>query len=90
MGRKTELTWEELMEDMANLVYNEEGELGSVFALSKPIPSDPTGDECTCPSIKNYPRDTRKPRERSRQAPPKDTGTPDSFPFSPDFFKGVM
>lgn len=87
MDRKKELTWEELMEDMANLVYNAEGELGSVFALSKPIPSDPTGDECTCPSIKNYPRDTRKPRERSREAPQKDT---DSFPASPEVFKIAM
>jgi len=85
MDRKTKLTWEELMEDMANLVYNEEGQLGIGFALSdKPIPTDPTGDECTCPSIKNYPRDTRKPRERSRQAPRK--YTPESFPFDPDFF----
>lgn len=79
--------FEELMEDMMNLVYNGEGVLGN-FALSdKPVPSDPTGDECTCASIKNYPRDTRRLREKSRQAPTEKQA--DSFPMPKAFFKNL-
>lgn len=79
--------FEELMEDMMNLVYNEEGLLGR-FALSdKPVPTDPTGDECTCASIKNYPRDTRRPREKSREAPER--LDPQPAPVSDKFFGGL-
>ncbi|HEX8845171.1 MAG TPA: clostripain-related cysteine peptidase [Pyrinomonadaceae bacterium] len=74
----------ELREDMMNLVYNDEGTLSNLNSLSKPIPSDPTGDEdCTCPSIKNYPIDTRARRERGKEAPEeKET----AFPVSKTFF----
>ncbi|HEV2764616.1 MAG TPA: clostripain-related cysteine peptidase [Pyrinomonadaceae bacterium] len=53
-----------LHEDMASLVYFQEGRAGSDSVLSRKTNAlDPTGDDCSCPSIKNFPRDTR-PRPR--------------------------
>jgi hypothetical protein len=54
-------------------MFNVEGALNTNGALSddppvKTHPADPTGDECSCASIKNYLRDTRARRERGRIA----------------------
>lgn len=59
-----------LDEDLASLVYTGEGMLdaGSTLALSKGDPTDKTGADCECASIKNYPRDVRSRRARRRQA----------------------
>lgn len=56
-----------LFEDIASLMFNADGPLNMSGALSnssKPNPRDPTGDECSCGSIKNYLRDTRKRANR--------------------------
>jgi hypothetical protein len=56
----------ELYEDMVNSVYTQEGPRNGQNALdqrSKTDPEDPTGGDCSCPSIKNYPKDTRNLRE---------------------------
>lgn len=57
----------QLQEDIGNLIYNGEGPLGG-FALAKTDPRDKTGDDCKCPSFKNYPRDTRARGHRQRPA----------------------
>ncbi len=73
----------ELMEDVASLVYNEEGPLGSSFALRKPDPADPAGDsDCNCPSIKNYPHDTRPRIQRGKKAGKSKQAVPLSRGFS--------
>lgn len=63
---------EELREDIASLVYNDEGQLSSGNSLAPPAdkvdPRDKTGDDCHCPTIKNFPRDTRPRRQRGRRA----------------------
>jgi hypothetical protein len=73
---------EKLLEDMACLVYNDEGQLSNGDSLEalKVHPKDPTGDDdCTCPSIKNYPHDTRARSERGGQAIPRSTPISDTF-----------
>ena len=63
---------QKLQEDIANLVYSGEGPLGG-FALAKSDPWDKMGNDCKCPSVKNYPRDTRSKetgRRRTAQAMP--------------------
>ncbi len=60
----------DLQEDISSLIYRGEGPLGG-SALNKTDPRDKTGDDCDCPSFKNYPRDTRARKERRRQAQPK-------------------
>ena len=78
-----EVRSKELLEDVASLVYNEEGQLGASFALRKPDPSDPAGDsDCTCPSIKNYPHDTRPTVQKGRAAGKKRQVVPLSGAFS--------
>lgn len=57
---------EKLHEEIASLIYNGEGPLAG-FAL-KSDPSDRTGGDCECASIKNYPRDTRTRRVRKTRA----------------------
>ncbi len=60
---------QELHEDIATLVYFAEGQLANSFTLGGKVgPDDPTGDECTCGSVKNYPHDTRPKRERTQTA----------------------
>ena len=56
-----------LQEDIGNLVYSGEGPLGG-FALQKTDPWDKMGNDCKCPSVKNFPRDTRGKEERRRKA----------------------
>ena len=59
---------EELAEDQLALVYTQAALQASPFALDKPIKTD-SGDPmgaCACSSIKNYPRDTRRRRERKK------------------------
>jgi hypothetical protein len=75
-----------LLEDMASLVYNREGQLSFENTLSDPPlprgkthPRDLTGDDCACSPIKNYPRDTRARRERATQADEKTTPISDTF-----------
>lgn len=60
--------FQEILEDVASLVYNEEGQLNALYALRKPDVTDPTGDDSTTISIKNYPRDTRPRARRGREA----------------------
>lgn len=62
-----------LKEDIANLIYGEGLSFGAYeLAGDKTGPKDPTGiSDCTCPSIKNYPRDTRPRAERTEAAPSK-------------------
>jgi len=56
----------DLLEEMGRLVFNEFGQLkdDSHDRTDKDNKHDPTGDDCTCPSIKNYP-----PFTRARKAP---------------------
>ena len=57
----------ELYEDKISLVYTQEGPRNSQNALTgrgKIDSRDPTGGDCDCPSIKNYPHDIRDRRER--------------------------
>ena len=63
----------ELKEDIANLIYGEGPSLGAYeLAGNKTGPKDPTGiSDCDCPTIKNYPRDTRPRAERTEAAPPE-------------------
>lgn len=65
----------DLKEDIANLIYGDQPGLG-VYELAggKTDPKDRTGgsDDCDCPSIKNYPRDTRGRGERAETAPSKE------------------
>ena len=65
-----ELEERELREDIANLIYGEGPLLGDYeLAGDKTGPRDPTGgNDCACPSIKNYPQDTRPRRERAEKA----------------------
>jgi hypothetical protein len=61
---------EALREDIVSLMFNAEGPLSNQSALNdgpKTHPPDPTGDECTCGSIKNYKRDTRTRRLRGEK-----------------------
>jgi len=58
-----------LYEDKISLVYTQEGPRTSQNALDgrgKTDPKDPTGGDCSCPSIKNYPKDIRDRREPKR------------------------
>ena len=60
-----------LFEDIASLMFNANGALNTASALGpgdKVNPPDPTGDECTCGSIKNYRRDTRARAKRGDMA----------------------
>jgi len=62
----------DLKEDIANLIYGDEPSFGS-YELEKTDPKDRTGGSDTdCPSIKNYPRDTRPRRKRVATAQPKE------------------
>lgn len=61
---------EELSEDQLALVYTQAALQASPFALDKPIKTD-SGDPmgaCGCASIKNYPRDTRPRKNRTKPA----------------------
>jgi hypothetical protein len=64
---------DELEEDIASICFNNEGPLNIYGALGdgpKPVKTDvrdPTGDDCACGTIKNYPHDTRPRRERNKQ-----------------------
>jgi hypothetical protein len=75
--------WVHLLEDMISLVYDDEGQLSGSNALEGPKtdPRDPTGDACSCPSIKNYPRDTRASYEKGSQAPNAEQSVPISETF---------
>lgn len=59
-----------MKDDIANLIYGEGPTMGA-YELDKTGPKDPTGgtSDCDCPSIKNFPRDTRPRRERTETAP---------------------
>lgn len=65
----------DLREDIANLIYGDQPGMGAYeLAGGKTDPKDRTGGngDCDCPSIKNYPRDTRPRGRRSEIAPPKE------------------
>jgi cysteine peptidase C11 family protein len=60
---------DKLQEDKIALVYMTGGSgstAGFAGSLQKTDKTDPMGGDCSCPSIKNYPRDTRRRRERNR------------------------
>jgi len=81
----------ELHQDQVTWIYTQ-----APLQLNQSLPGslksdkgDPTGDECACPSIKNYPRDIRsrkKRREEGIPADPKDA--PERVPASNMFFGG--
>jgi hypothetical protein len=71
----------ELLEDVASLVYNQEGQPGTLFALAKPDVTDPTGDASTSLSVKNYPRDTRSRATRGSSASEGEKAVPLSKAF---------
>ncbi|HYY56011.1 MAG TPA: clostripain-related cysteine peptidase [Pyrinomonadaceae bacterium] len=78
---------EELAEDLLSLVFNGAGQLSNEASPADVLKigtRDPTGDECTCPSIKNYPRDTRDRRLRARAASVGEESVPVSNPVSGD------
>ncbi|MET0623733.1 MAG: clostripain-related cysteine peptidase [Pyrinomonadaceae bacterium] len=62
---------ERLEEDIASICFNNEGPLnmpGALNTLSRKVdPKDPTGDDCDCGTIKNYPHDTRPRPERDKK-----------------------
>ena len=89
-GDDLEQRFKDLLEDIASLVYINEGQTGNSFALSngpKTDPSDPTGDPCTCPSIKNYPQDTRRRAQRRARAGGPKRAIPISETLSEAFFR---
>ncbi|HXQ38026.1 MAG TPA: clostripain-related cysteine peptidase [Anaerolineales bacterium] len=62
----------DLKEDIANLIYGDQPAFGAFELAGKTDPKDRTGgDDGECPSIKNYPRDTRPRRKRAETAPRK-------------------
>lgn len=64
-----ELQRANLFRDMVSLMFDAGGTLNNDSALSEKVnPPDPTGDECTCGSIKNYRRDTRERLKRGQKA----------------------
>lgn len=67
---------DELWEDKVALVYTQAAGQASPYALDRPIKTDSTDPmgTCSCSSIKNYPRDTRRRKERKK--------APDKFPAS--------
>ncbi|MBV9959183.1 MAG: hypothetical protein JO360_12220, partial [Acidobacteria bacterium] len=81
-----------LLEDIASLVFNEEGQLsrnkatGEVLKLS-PMDGIGSGDDCVCPTIKNYPRDTRDRRVKGKQAVDEEKKL---IPLSPDLLSGAQ
>jgi len=69
-----------LYEDKISLVYTREGPHNAQNALdqrAKTDPKDPTGGDCSCPSIKNFPNDVRDPHQLKR--------APDSVTVSETF-----
>jgi hypothetical protein len=79
--------FQQLMEDIASLVYNDEGQLSIADSLAGPKtdPTDRTGAGVTSPSIKNYPRDTRRRIKRGAKAGEGKQSVPVSKIFSKDF-----
>lgn len=64
----------DLREDIANLIYGDQPGFGAYDLAIKTDPKDRTGGgggDSDCPSIKNYPRDTRPRRKRAETAPKK-------------------
>jgi hypothetical protein len=60
-----------LYEDKISLVYTREGPHNGQNALdsrAKTDPKDPTGGDCSCPSVKNFPSDIRDLRLSNRKA----------------------
>lgn len=77
---------DELLEDMASLVYHREGASSTGNTLSDPPPPrgkvnprDLTGEDCSCTPIKNYPRDLRPREDRARQADAKTAPVSETF-----------
>lgn len=62
---------DELEEDIVSICFNNEGPLntpGALNTLSRKVdPKDPTGDDCECGTIKNYPHDTRPRTQRNKK-----------------------
>lgn len=84
---------EMLAEDMLSLVFNREGSLSretSPADVLKVTPRDPTGDECTCPSVKNYPRDTRPLSQTQRRASSGEKSVPSSQPLTGQRFSLIQ
>ena len=83
---------QELQEDIASLVYNQEAQLSVYNSLSgaptpgKANPLDGTGDSCACASIKNYPNDTRPVRKRQKKA----ADTDQAIPMSNDSLENLL
>jgi Clostripain family len=74
---------EKLLEDKIALVYTQAAPSSApnvAGSLQKTDKTDPMGADCSCPSIKNYPRDTRPRRERTQPSQ-------ESLAFAPAFFR---
>ncbi len=74
---------QKLLEDKIALVYTQAAPNTApnvAGGLQKTDKTDPMGGDCSCPSIKNFPRDTRPRRERKQPSA-------DSRAFSPAFFR---
>ena len=74
---------ERLLEDKIALLYTQSAPNSAPNAagsLQKGDKTDPMGGDCSCPSIKNYPRDTRPRRERTQPSQ-------ESLAFAPVFFR---
>ena len=73
-----------LYEDKISLVYTREGPHNAQNALdqrAKTDPKDPTGGDCSCPSIKNFPNDVRD-RNQLKRAPDSVTVSETFLPMS--------
>lgn len=70
-----------LLEDEIALVYKQQGPHGNGDALdrSKTDPKDPTGGDCNCPSIKNYPLDMRARSKRRKETVSESLKLTDTF-----------
>jgi hypothetical protein len=74
---------ERLLEDKIALLYTQSAPNSApnvAGSLQKGDKTDPMGADCSCPSIKNYPRDTRPRRERTQPSQ-------ESLAFAPVFFR---
>jgi hypothetical protein len=72
-SQRAESIADELLEDELAQVYTQSApQINQVVggSLQKTDKTDPMGDDCSCPSIKNYPRDTRRRRERREKPGP--------------------
>jgi hypothetical protein len=78
----------ELLQTITTRVFNDDGQLkggpGDTIGPGKGGSIDPTGSDCECGSIKNYPSFTLARREKEAKDKPLEGG---KVPVSPNFFR---